>query len=342
MPGGALAVLVGDVSGKGVEVAAMSAMVRFFVEARAFDTESPAEVLGQTNRILRGRLPAAGFATAFLAIVAGEELRFCNAGHPPPRVLRADGGEQELPGCGPPLGVEPDGPYAEHVVAFGPGDTLFAATDGLLESRRERRFFGDARLPALLAEHGRTLAPQPLAELVHTEAERWAAKRHDDVAVLVVRRALATAVRPEPADGPAAQALFEEYMALVRERLGPAFEPHEAIFANERSFDEPGAAFLLLYAGEQAVACGGLRVLAPEIAEIKRMFVTAGARRRGHGRRLLAELEALAAAGGAQRVRLLTTEVLTEARALYAAAGYRVLESFMRDGRRDAWLEKEL
>jgi GAF domain-containing protein/N-acetylglutamate synthase-like GNAT family acetyltransferase len=341
-PDGALAVLLGDVSGKGLEVAAMSAMVRFFVEARAFDTESPAEVLGQTNRILRGRLPAAGFATAFLAIVAGEELRFCNAGHPPPRILRADGGEQELTGCGPPLGVEPDQPYAEHAFAFGPGDTLFAATDGLLESRRERRFFGDARLPALLAEHGRTLAPQPLAELVHTEAERWAAKRHDDVAVLVVRRALATAVRPEPADGPAAQALFGEYMALVRERLGPAFEPHEAIFANERSFEEPGAAFLLLYAGEQAVACGGLRVLAPDVAEIKRMFVTAGARRRGHGRRLLAELEALAAAAGARRVRLLTTEVLTEARAMYAAAGYRELETFVRDGRRDAWLEKEL
>ena len=55
LPSGAVAVLIGDVSGKGLEVAAASAMVRFFVEARAWDTESPAEVLAQANRILRTR-----------------------------------------------------------------------------------------------------------------------------------------------------------------------------------------------------------------------------------------------------------------------------------------------
>jgi len=78
------------------------------------------------------------------------------------------------------------------------------------------------------------------------------------------------------------------------------------------------------------------------VAEIKRMFVTAGARRRGHGRRLLAELEALAAATGARRVRLLTTEALVEARRLYASAGYRQVQQLVVDGRRDAWLEKHL
>ena len=71
LPSLAVAVLIGDVSGKGLEVAAASAMVRFFVEARAWDTESPAEVLAQTNRILRTRLRRGGFATAFLAVVDG-------------------------------------------------------------------------------------------------------------------------------------------------------------------------------------------------------------------------------------------------------------------------------
>jgi GAF domain-containing protein/GNAT superfamily N-acetyltransferase len=339
---GALAVLLGDVSGKGLEVAAMSAMVRFFVEARALDTDSPAEVLEQANRLMRGRLPSAGFATAFLAVLEGGTMRYSNAGHPPPRLLRADGGEEELAGGGLPLGVEPSARYTERELSFAPGDTLFAATDGLFEARRERRFYGDTGLPLLLAEHGRTLGAQALAELAQADAERWAAGRHDDVAVLVVRRGLAADLRREPADSPSAQALFGEYMELVRERLGPGFVPSEAIFADEGAFEQAGAAFVVLYDDERAVGCGGVRLLSPEVAEIKRMFVTAPARRRGHGRRLLGELEALAAAAGARRVRLLTTGPLAEALQLYAAAGYREVEVIERDGRRDAWLEKTL
>ena len=53
LPSGALAMLVGDVTGKGLEVAALSAMVRFFVEARTWDSERPGEVLAQTDRLLR-------------------------------------------------------------------------------------------------------------------------------------------------------------------------------------------------------------------------------------------------------------------------------------------------
>jgi N-acetylglutamate synthase-like GNAT family acetyltransferase len=131
-------------------------------------------------------------------------------------------------------------------------------------------------------------------------------------------------------------------MALVRERLGPGFIPEEAIFATERVFEEERAAFVVLYARGRPVGCGGVRSLGPELAEIKRMFVTAGARRRGHGRRLLAELERRAAEAGAKRVRLLTTDVLTEAGALYASAGYTEIEAHEVEGRRDVWLERRL
>src|SRR5262249_16532736 len=172
--GGALALLLGDVSGKGLEVAAMSAMVRFFIEARAFDSDSPAEVLAQANRILNGRLPAAGFATVFMAVVDGGRRGHCDARPPPPRVRRArgggaGGGEVERGGGGVAVGVDRGSEFAERELEFAPGDTLFAATDGLLEARRERSFFGDARLPSLLAEHGRTLQPQALAELAQAE-----------------------------------------------------------------------------------------------------------------------------------------------------------------------------
>ena len=82
--GESVAVLVGDVAGKGVETAALSAMVRFFVEARSWDTLSPAKVLEQANAMLLGRLPRDTFVTAFLGFLSRDSLRYCNAGHLPP------------------------------------------------------------------------------------------------------------------------------------------------------------------------------------------------------------------------------------------------------------------
>jgi GNAT superfamily N-acetyltransferase len=128
----------------------------------------------------------------------------------------------------------------------------------------------------------------------------------------------------------------------VRERIGGDFSPTEAIFASEEVFSGPGTAWLVMYEGGRAVGCGGLRWLEPGVAEIKRMFVVATARGRGYGRRLLEELEGIARANGAERVRLLSTEVLAEARALYQSAGYRVISTYREDGRQDYWLEKAL
>jgi GNAT superfamily N-acetyltransferase len=145
-------------------------------------------------------------------------------------------------------------------------------------------------------------------------------------------------VRREPPDGPAARALWDEYMALTRDRLGDDFQPTEEIFGTPEDLDT----WLVVYEDGEPVACGGLRELEPGVGEIKRMFVTAGARGRGHGRRLLAELESLAGRAGHRRIRLLTTEALVEARALYASAGYAVVEEFPIDDRTDLWLEKAL
>lgn len=149
-------------------------------------------------------------------------------------------------------------------------------------------------------------------------------------------------VRDEPPGTPVARRLWDEYQRLVRERLGPGFVSSEDIFAAETDFEGPDAAWIVLYEDGRPVGCGGLRPLGDGVAEIKRMFVAGAARGRGHGRRLLAELESRARARGVRRVRLLTTEVLAEARELYARAGYRVATATEVDGRRDYWLEREL
>ena len=149
-------------------------------------------------------------------------------------------------------------------------------------------------------------------------------------------------LRPEPSDGPASRALWDEYMALVASRL-PGFHPTETIFATPDAFRGPGTAWLVGYADGAAVCCGGLRPLADTgVGEIKRMFVSGAARGRGYGRALLVALERLAAESGYTSLRLFTTEVLVEARALYESAGYRVVGT-VRDGdRTDLWLEKTL
>jgi serine phosphatase RsbU (regulator of sigma subunit) len=186
LPSGALAVLVGDVAGKGLEVAALSAMVRFFVEARTWDSESPAEVLAQTDRLLRGRLPSGSFVAAFMGVVADRRLRWANAGHAAPVLLRPDG-TQVLSATGVPLGVGDEPHYEEHEASFGPGDVLFAATDGLIEARRDGAFFGDERLRAALAEHGRRLAPGELVAAMHREVEAWSPQLDDDLVLLALR-----------------------------------------------------------------------------------------------------------------------------------------------------------
>jgi GNAT superfamily N-acetyltransferase len=151
-------------------------------------------------------------------------------------------------------------------------------------------------------------------------------------------------LREEPADGAAARALFAQYMALVRERSGIVdLAPIERIFATEDAFAAADAAWLVAYADGAPVACGGLRTLAPGVGEIKRMFVAAPARRRGVGRRLLRALEQRARTAGHERVRLLTTPMLSEACALYAAEGYTEIERVGLPGRpEEIWLEKTL
>ena len=148
--------------------------------------------------------------------------------------------------------------------------------------------------------------------------------------------------RHEPPDGPAAQALWAEYIALVRERAGPEFEPTERIFGTVDVFRGPRGTWLVLYDDGEPVACAGLRELEPGVAEIKRMFVTPRARGRGHARRLLAELEGLAREHGQRSMRLFTTDMLPEAMALYASEGYTVRSRHPLDERAEYWLEKPL
>jgi serine phosphatase RsbU (regulator of sigma subunit) len=185
--GGDVAVLVGDVAGKGVETAALSAMVRFFIEARSWDSPDPCMVLGQVNSLLISRLPSDSFATAFFGILSPGRLRYCNAGHLPPLHVAA-GGVGTLDSHGLALGIDESPSYSESVLSFGPGELVFAYTDGLIEARRDGEMFGAERLAVLVGERSAELHPQDLARGVHEQVSTWAGGMSDDVVALALRR----------------------------------------------------------------------------------------------------------------------------------------------------------
>jgi phosphoserine phosphatase RsbU/P len=182
-----VAVLVGDVAGKGVETAALSAMVRFFIEARSWDTLCPGQVLDQANAMLLGRLPHDAFVTAFLGILSGDTLRYANAGHLPPLHVRA-GTVGPLDSHGLPLGVLDGQRYSWSELKLKPGDLVFAHTDGLIEARRGGEMYGTGRLARFVVGAAASQSPKELVRAVHEDVMSFADGISDDAVALALRR----------------------------------------------------------------------------------------------------------------------------------------------------------
>ena len=129
----------------------------------------------------------------------------------------------------------------------------------------------------------------------------------------------------------------------MRERVGPDFTPSRGDLRQPEVFTGPGSAWLVLYEDGVPVACAGLRPLAPgtggDQAHVRDRPGAPDAATHGG---CSPSSRRSPAAGGHQRIRLLTTEVLAEARALYASAGYAVVAHCHEDGQTDYWLEKRL
>lgn len=184
--GRGLWLLIGDVAGKGVETAALSAMARFFIEARSADSPSPGETLRQANALLRDRLPPDTFVTAFLGLLEPSGLVYANAGHLPPLVLRADGGVGDAAGSGLPLGVDADAEYEDHALPLTPGDAVLAFTDGLVEARRNGELFGEQRVREAAAGAA-SRGMQDVVAAVHLAASRFSGGLQDDAVLLALR-----------------------------------------------------------------------------------------------------------------------------------------------------------
>jgi ribosomal protein S18 acetylase RimI-like enzyme len=144
----------------------------------------------------------------------------------------------------------------------------------------------------------------------------------------------------DPRD-PAARYCLESYFAELGRRFEDGFDPARSIPAEEAELTLPAGLLLVATLAGEPVGCGALKLHPDDgIAEIKRMWVAPGARGLGLGRRLLAELEAQAAGHGARVLRLETNRTLTEAIAMYRAAGYREVAAFNDEAYAHHWFEK--
>jgi serine phosphatase RsbU (regulator of sigma subunit)/PAS domain-containing protein len=190
LPDGRLAVVVGDVTGKGIDAAADMAMTKFVFRSLAREHPDPSDFLRAANEVVVDEVAEGKFVTmAYLTIEpTTAELACASAGHPCARLIAPDGGVIELGTTGLALGIAADQDYDEARQALEPGSSVVLFTDGVLEARRDGELYGAERLERLLAEHA-GLSAAELARAVVDGAKAFAGgELGDDSAVVVVKR----------------------------------------------------------------------------------------------------------------------------------------------------------
>lgn len=184
-------VLIGDVSGKGLEAAAMAATTRSTVHAFVHETASAAKALTKANSVLYLEQPDFGpFVTVFLAVIdlCTGNIVYSSAGHPPAAICRSDGIVEFLELGELPLAVLQEQHFEDFSSHIDPGDRLVLYTDGISEARHDSKLLDLEGIQQTLIEH----ATMPVIKLAHAlvdTATNYAhGKLSDDAAVVIVGR----------------------------------------------------------------------------------------------------------------------------------------------------------
>jgi len=187
---GRLILAIGDVSGRGLVAALVSAAVVGAVRALVATAPSLAEVVTRANEELATWLPEGRFVTLFLARLdpTAGRLVYVNAGHDPPVLCRRRGRIEELEPTGLVLGISSREQWEERSVALEPGDLLCCYTDGLMDIPQETgQRLDSARLRALIVGHAHLPATQIAPELVRQATLHHEVRPTDDITVVVLR-----------------------------------------------------------------------------------------------------------------------------------------------------------
>jgi len=189
-PGGDVAVVMGDIAGKGPAAALLAAMLQGMLWTEQHQQEDPAATLARLNRGLLARAVEAKFATLVYALMSPDgRVTYANGGHNPP-VLLTRSAVHRLTVGGPLLGGFPDASFEQATIRLDPGDTLVMFTDGVTEARNAagEEFGESALLECLDAQRGD--APRDLLRQVLAAVKEFCgtSEQSDDITVTVTRR----------------------------------------------------------------------------------------------------------------------------------------------------------
>jgi serine phosphatase RsbU (regulator of sigma subunit) len=186
---GRIALLVGDVSGKGVGAALLMANIQASLRTRLALGQDLDAIAREIDVDIEGNTPAPIYATLFVGILnpATRELRYVNAGHNPQYILRSTRTLERMSSSGLPVGLLAGRGYAEASVQLAAGDLLFFYTDGCVEAENEAgEMFGAEKLESLLVSA--TGAEDLLARVETVIAEyRGTREPFDDATMMVVK-----------------------------------------------------------------------------------------------------------------------------------------------------------
>ena len=185
---------LGDIAGKGFAAGMWFTNLAGLLQSYGHPHSDPAMTASEINRHLCYLRPVAPFVTAFLAQMDCDRglLTYCNAGHFPPILLRANGQIEALETGGPLLGAVEDAGFEAGEVIFAPGDTLVAYSDGVLECRgASGEEFGYSRLQTAVQQAKQKTAQATLVTLL-AMVQDFANGNPlcDDVSLIVMQRDL--------------------------------------------------------------------------------------------------------------------------------------------------------
>jgi serine phosphatase RsbU (regulator of sigma subunit) len=191
MADGHIALLVGDVAGKGVGAALLMANIQASLRTRFALGQELSAIADAIDRDIEANSPGPMYATLFVGILdpGTRRLRYVNAGHHPQYVLRMRGGLERMGATGLPAGLLAGRGYDEREVQLDAGDLIFFYTDGCPETENDREeMFGSDQLEALLAASHVTEAADIL-QRVETALREFRGSREpfDDATMMAVK-----------------------------------------------------------------------------------------------------------------------------------------------------------
>jgi sigma-B regulation protein RsbU (phosphoserine phosphatase) len=190
---GHLGFAIGDVSGKGISAALIMASLRASLRGLILDDPGDlARMMQKVNRLVYEASSSSRYATFFFAVYNPDsrELRYVNAGHNPPILVRETSGEiVRLEACGPVVGMLPSVDYEAKCLTLEPGDLLVAYTDGISEAMTaEDEEWGEERMLEAAGRRHAASAEEVLAEIFRAaDAFTAGAEQHDDMTLLIMK-----------------------------------------------------------------------------------------------------------------------------------------------------------